>query len=90
MIASAAIAGLAGAWIWVVLNDEDGLFGFIPRSVAGIPWLAKWLHCPWCSGAWFSGGIALALHHPSAVEALATAVAAAAITGIIGSYFQGD
>lgn len=90
MIETAIIAGLFGLWVWTVLNDEEGMFALIPRLLFKNSVTKKWLICPWCSGAWFSGGASLILFHPSIAPAVITALAAAAITGIVGSYIQGD
>ena len=43
--------------------------------------------CPFCSGAWFAIIPSLILVHDSWDVALITAFAAAAITGILASYF---
>ena len=90
MIEVAVIAGLFGVWWHANLNDEDGMFAFVPRLLYRHPWSKKWLMCPWCSGAWFSIIPALILYHPDWSHAIITAFAAAAITGIVGSYVQGD
>jgi hypothetical protein len=90
VITVAVIAGLFGVWWHANLNDEDGMFAPVPRLLYRHPWSEKWLMCPWCSGAWFSGGASLALFHEKLIPALITAFAAAAITGILGSYIQGD
>ena len=89
MIVPALVAGLAGLWLWVVLNDEGGIFGFVPRLAAKTEYTRKWLSCPWCSGAWFSGLMSVALWHPSVIPTIITALAAAAITGLVGSYLEG-
>lgn len=90
MISVAVLAGLAGFWVWNVLNDEDGMFAPVPRLLHKNPITEKWLTCPWCSGAWFSGAASLLLFHDWIAPAVITAIAAAAITGALGSYFQGD
>ena len=89
-LALAIVAGLAGFWLWTVLNDEDGLFGFVARAAARLEMTRKWLSCPWCSGAWFSIAFSLILFHPSWGDAVITSIAAAAVCGALGSYFQGD
>lgn len=90
MIPVAVISGLAGLWVWTVLNDEDGMFGVVTRLLHRSHWTKKWLVCPWCSGAWFAGAGSLILFHPSVSAAAVTALAAAGITGLLGSYLQGD
>lgn len=90
VIAVALVAGLAGLWVWTVLNDEDGMFGVVTRLLHRTRWTKKWLVCPWCSGAWFSGAASLIVFHPSIAVAIVTALAAAGITGLLGSYIQGD
>lgn len=90
MISAAVVSGLAGLWVWSVLNDEDGMFGFATRTLQKNKWTEKWLVCPWCSGAWFSGTASLIVFHPSIALAIVTALAAAAVCGLLGSYVQGD
>lgn len=90
MFEVALIAGLFGVWWHSVLNDEDGMFKPVPRLLYRHSWSKKWLECPWCSGAWFSGGASLLLFHDDLTPAIVTAFAAAAICGFIGSYIQGD
>ena len=90
MVVEALLAGMAGFWVWTVLNDEDGMFAPINRVLQKTRWTEKWLACPWCSGAWFSIAASLTLYHPSIAEAIVTALAAAAVCGLLGSYFQGD
>lgn len=90
MIETAVVAGLAGFWLWSVLNDEDGIARPVNRLLMKTSWSAKWMQCPWCSGAWFSGIASVAVFHPSVVAAAVTALAAAAVCGALGSYFQGD
>lgn len=90
MISEALIAGLAGFWIWTVLNDETGIAKPIWHLLARYAVTRKWMMCPWCSGAWFAGGLSLSVYHPSIMLAAVTALAAAAVTGILGSYFQGE
>jgi hypothetical protein len=89
VIERAVVAGLFGVWWHSNLNDEDGMFAPVPRLLYQHPWTKKWLMCPWCSGAWFAGGASLVLSRKHD-DALITAFAAAGITGIIGSYIQGD
>lgn len=84
------VAGLAGFWVWTVLNDEDGVFGWFTRLCMKTSFTSQWLRCPWCSGAWFAGGFSLILFHPLSLDALIVALASAAITGALGSYFQGE
>ena len=90
MIQAALVAGLAGVWLWAVLNDEDGLFAAVPRLLSRNHWTNKWLKCPWCSGAWFSMAASVAVYHPSVVLTIVTALAAAAVCGVVGSYIQGE
>ena len=86
MIAATLVGGLAGLWIWVVLNDEEGILSWLNRALAKHPVSLKWMTCPWCSGAWFAGAAAIAVYHPSIVAAVVVALAAAAVTVLIGSY----
>lgn len=90
MISVAVVAGLAGLWLWTVLNDRDGLFRVVPAMADRWSWSAKWLACPWCSGAWFSIAASVAVFHPSVAVTIVTALAAAAVCGILGSYFSGE
>ena len=90
MISVAVIAGLAGFWVWTVLNDETGIAGPMTRLLHKNSVTKKWLICPWCSGAWFSATASLIMFHDPIPTAVITAIAAAAITGVLGSYFQGD
>jgi hypothetical protein len=87
VIEIAIICGLFGYWLWSVLNDEEGAFGFVTRFLSRWEWTSKWLKCPYCSGAWFAIIPSLILFHPSFVAAVVTAFAAAAITGLLGSNF---
>lgn len=90
MIASAVIAGLAGFWLWTVLNDEDGIFGFLNGLLAKNHITKKWMECPWCSGAWFSIIGSFILFHPSVPAAIVVSLAASAVCGMLGSYFNGE
>lgn len=90
VISAVVISGLASVWLWSVLNDEDGMFGFATRLLSRHRWTEKWLVCPWCSGAWFAIAGSLAVYHPSPAEAIVTALAAAGVSGVVGSYIQGD
>lgn len=90
MIETAVIAGLFGVWVWTVLNDDEGIFAPLNHLLQKNRVLNKWMRCPWCSGAWFSIIPSLLLFHEDLTPTVITAVAAAAITGLLGSYFQGD
>jgi hypothetical protein len=90
VIQVAVIAGLFSVWWHSNLNDEDGMFAFVPRLLYRHPWSKKWLMCPWCSGAWFAIIPSLILLHDPLDVAIITAFAAAAIAGIIGMYVQGE
>lgn len=90
MITAALVSGLAGFWVWTVLNDEDGIFKPITLVLHRTEITRKWLACPWCSGAWFSIAASLLLFHVWVTPAIITAIAAAAVCGVLGSYFQGD
>ena len=87
MITIAVVCGLFGYWLWSVLNDDEGLFDFVNRFLSRWDFTEKWLKCPYCSGAWFALIPSLILYHPSFVAAVVTALAAAAITGLLGSNF---
>ena len=89
MITVAIVAGLAGFWLWNVLNDEDGIFRRVNRLLHKNEMTKKWLVCPWCSGAWFSIAGSVALHHDGVASTLVTAIAAAAVCGLVGSYVEG-
>lgn len=90
MIAVAVIAGLCGVWFWTVLNDDEGIAAPLNGLLKKNRYTLKFMRCPWCSGAWFAIIPSLLLFHDDLIPAVATAFAAAAITGLIGSYFQGD
>ena len=90
MIEVAVIAGLFSLWIWCVLNDDAGIAAPIHRLLLRTRFTKKWMVCPWCSGAWFAIIASLIMFHDPLITGLITAVAAAAITGILGSYIQGD
>lgn len=89
-LAEVLIAALAALWGWMNLNDDTGIFGFIPRAAERVGGLReKGLKCPWCSGAWLA--IAATLLLRSAGDpigyTIVAAFAAAAVTGLLGSYF---
>ena len=90
MITAALVAGLAALWLWSVLNDDDGMFAVVPRTLTRWSWSEKWLRCPWCSGAWFAIAASVAVYHPSVAATVVTALGAAGVTGLLGSYIQGD
>lgn len=90
MIAVAVLAGLFGVWWHTVLNDDEGILSPLNGLLLKNDYTAKWMRCPWCSGAWFSISASLLLFHDPLAPAIITAFAAAAITGFIGSYIQGD
>lgn len=92
-LAIVLIAGLAGFWLWTVLNDDDGIFRRFKEWAVQYHYGKKWITCPWCSGAWLAGIASLALYEvadTSIVRAIVIALAAAAITGMLGSYFGED
>ena len=90
MITVALVAGLAGFWIWTVLNDDTGIAAPLTRLLRRSSVTEKWMECPWCSGAWFSSIASLSLLHSGVAPAIVTAIAASAVCGMLGSYFQGD
>ena len=92
VLATVVVAGLAGFWCWTVLNDPDGLFKRLNRWAKKTYYGNKWISCPWCSGAWFAILAAVALREPEEAwyRTLAIAIAAAAVTGMLGSYFEED
>lgn len=90
MISVAVIAGLFGVWFHTVLNDDEGILAPVNHLLQRNQYTEKWMRCPWCSGAWFSIAGALVMFHDPLAPAIITAFAAAAITGFIGSYIQGD
>lgn len=90
MIEVALVAGLFGVWWHTVLNDDEGILSFLNRLLQKNDYTKKFMRCPWCSGAWLAGTASLLLYNEDWTVALITAFAAAAITGFIGSYIQGD
>ena len=90
MIGVALVAGLAGVWLWTVLNDEDGILGRVTGIMERREITAKWMKCPWCSGAWFAGIASVAVFHPLDARTVVTALAAAGVTGLVGSYIAGE
>lgn len=90
MITVALISGFASFWLWTVLNDDEGIFAPVNRLLQKNDYTEKWMRCPWCSGAWFAMLASLLLFHVWVAPAVITAIAAAAVTGALGSYFQGD
>jgi hypothetical protein len=90
VITVAVIAGLFGMWFWTVLNDETGIAKPVHNLLLKRDVTKKWMICPWCSGAWLAIIPSLLLFHDDLIPAVVTAFAAAAITGMLGSYFQGD
>lgn len=90
MIGVAFVAGLAGVWLWAVLNDDEGMFWPVPRFLNRWHWTEKWLRCPFCSGAWFSIIATVAVYRPSIAETIVTALAAAAVCGTLGATVLGD
>ena len=90
MIEVAIIAALFAVWWHSNLNDEDGFFQIVPRTLYRYKWSEKWLKCPWCSGAWFSGFASLLMYHDDLIPAVFTAFAAAGLTGLIAMYVQGE
>lgn len=89
MIAAIVAGSLCAVWFWTVLNDDTGIAKPIYRLLEKHPWSAKWMECPWCSGAWFALAATIPLYHPTIFAALVAGFAAAAITGLIGSYIKG-
>jgi hypothetical protein len=87
VISVAVICGLFGFWFWAVLNDDTGIAAPVSRLLEKNDFTKKWMICPFCSGAWFAIIPSLVLLHDPLDVALITAFAAAAITGILGSYF---
>ena len=86
MIGVALVSGLAAVWIWTVLNDEDGIFHRVNAFFTRWPITRKWMMCPWCSGSWFAGLASIAVFHPLDARTVVTALAAAGVTGLVGSY----
>lgn len=90
MIEVAIIAALFGTWFWSVLNDDEGIFAPVNRLLQKNRYSNKFMRCPWCSGAWFSIVPSLVMLHDPLDTAIITAFAAAAVTGLIGSYILGE
>jgi hypothetical protein len=90
MIEVALIAGLFSFWFWSVLNDDTGIAAPLNRLLEKNDYTKKWMICPFCSGAWFAIIPSLILFHEPLDQALITAFAAAAVTGMVGSYIAGD
>jgi hypothetical protein len=90
MIEVAVVCGLFSLWFWTVLNDETGIAKPVHLLLLKTDVTKKWMICPWCSGAWFAIIPSLLLFHGDLIPAVVTAFAAAAIAGMLGSYFQGD
>lgn len=86
MIGVALISGLAGVWLWTVLNDETGIFSGVYARLDRLDITRKWIKCPWCSGAWFAIIASIAVFHPLDARTVVTALAAAGVTGLVGSY----
>lgn len=89
---TALLAGLAGLWIWTVLNDDEGIARPATLSLRKTEVTRKWMECPWCSGAWFATIATLPTTIPAGdfFQAVVIALAAAAVTGLLGSYIQGE
>lgn len=87
MISVAVISGLVGFWFWSVLNDDTGIAAPVNRLLEKNSFTKKWMICPFCSGAWFAIIPSLILLHDPLDVAVITAFAAAALTGLLGSYF---
>lgn len=86
MIGVALVSGLASIWLWTVLNDSDGIFKRINIFFTRWAVTRKWMGCPWCSGAWFAIIASVSMYHPVDASTVVTAIAAAGITGLVGSY----
>lgn len=86
---TALICGLAGVWVWSVLNDEDGIVGWLTRLLQKNSVTKKWMVCPWCSGAWFAGIASVSVCHSGVAVTVVTALASAGVTGLVGSWLQG-
>lgn len=63
---------------WLVRWDEN--VG-VPRR----PYVAEWLYCPWCSGAWWTLGWFAAWWLWHDVTVIAAVFAASAVVGLIRS-----
>lgn len=87
MIETAVISGLFGFWFWTVLNDDVGILAPLNKVLQKNRHTLKFLRCPWCSGAWFAIVPSLVLIHDPLTPALITAFAAAAVTGVLGTFF---
>ena len=87
MIEVAVVCGLLGFWFWAVLNDDTGIAKHPNHLLQKNSWTNKWMECPFCSGAWFAIIPSLILLHDPLDEAIITAFAAAAVTGVLGAYF---
>jgi hypothetical protein len=89
VIAAIVAGALCAVWIWTVLNDDTGIAKHLNRLLSRNSVTKKWMECPWCSGAWFALAATIPLYHPTIFAALVAGFAAAAITGLIGSYIKG-
>lgn len=90
MISVIIVAGLAGLWLWTVLNDDEGIAAPLHHLLLKHPITKKWMSCPWCSGAWFSIVASVILYHPSVLASIVVALAASAVCGLVGSYVAGE
>lgn len=89
MIAAILAGSLSAVWLWTVLNDDTGILKHLNRLLSKNRISKKWMECPWCSGAWFALAATIPLYHPTIFAAIVAGFAAAAITGLIGSYIKG-
>lgn len=82
----ALLAGLASVWVWSVLNDDQGVAAPLTRLLRKNDITQKWMECPWCSGAWFALAATLVLYDGGVATFIVVWLAAATITGTLGSY----
>lgn len=93
-MAGVVIAGLFGIWLYVAINLDSAPFPlrWLRNLLLRLPRGGKLVKCPWCLGFWASGSAYVVLSaSEGSLSLLGTpigAVAAAGVTGLLGSFIS--
>lgn len=85
MIEISLLAGLAASSVQRVLILPGSPLEPLRRLADLSDLAAKFIRCPWCAGFWLAAGFTLALDHSLTLSTAVSVLAAAGVSGLIGT-----